>query len=119
MTQDNSAGGARPDSAATEQPVTPGLPWPRVTYGVGGVQGRPAAPAGQSAAKPPGPAPELIEMLPQMLRGQPDGEVSDPEPFATMPETMPPPPLRPILPPEQQAAPVRRGWIARLFGGAR
>ncbi len=65
------------------------------------------------------PAEELIEVLPRMLpstRGLADG--SSP-PFSAMPETMPPPPLRPVLPPElrPEAADERRGIVARLFGG--
>ena len=67
------------------------------------------------------PAEELIEVLPRMLpstRGLADG--SSP-PFSAMPETMPPPPLRPVLPPElrPEAADERRGIVARLFGGNR
>ncbi len=39
-------------------------------------------------------------------------------PFAAMPEIMPPPPLRPVLPAEAPTGPVaeRRGFVARLFG---
>ena len=67
------------------------------------------------------PAEELIEVLPRMLpstRGLADG--SSP-PFSAMPETMPPPPLRPVLPPElrPEATDERRGLVARLFGSGK
>lgn len=37
--------------------------------------------------------------------------------FSAMPEIMPPPPLRPLLPPELEPAPARPGLMAKLFGG--
>ncbi len=39
-----------------------------------------------------------------------------PTPFGAMPETMPPPPVRPLLPPDS-AQEDRRGWLGRLLGG--
>jgi hypothetical protein len=33
-----------------------------------------------------------------------------------MPEIMPPPPLRPILPPELQNEPPKQGFLSRMLG---
>ena len=63
------------------------------------------------------PAHDLIEVLPRMLAGTRGLPGADDGPFATMAETMPPPPLRPVLPPEIPAEPARRGLLAKLFGG--
>ena len=41
-----------------------------------------------------------------------------PTPFGAMPETMPPPPVRPLLPPDSTQT-ERRGWLGRLLGGRR
>ncbi len=62
------------------------------------------------------PSSELIEVLPRMLpntRGL--ANIVD-GPFSAMPETMPPPPLRPVLPPELQPDGEPKGLVARLFG---
>jgi hypothetical protein len=62
------------------------------------------------------PAAELIEVLPRMLpsnRGLTDVMMS---PFSAMPETMPPPPLRPVLPPELQPENEKKGLLGRLLG---
>ena len=62
------------------------------------------------------PSFELIEVLPRMLPSSRGLSGSADSPFAAMPETMPPPPLRPVLPPELQSEPLRRGFMAKLFG---
>ena len=38
-------------------------------------------------------------------------------PFGTMPEAMPPPPMRPELPPDSSLEAERRGLFVRLLGG--
>jgi hypothetical protein len=63
------------------------------------------------------PAKDLIEVLPRMLSATRGLAHAAESPFSAMPETMPPPPLRPVLPPELQSEPVKRGLVARLFGG--
>jgi hypothetical protein len=63
------------------------------------------------------PSRDLIEVLPRMLSGTRSQLNAVESPFSAMPETMPPPPLRPILPPELQPETARRGLMARLFGG--
>ena len=77
-------------------------------------------PAQQAAAPkryvPLPPSSELIQVLPRMLpntRGL--ANIVD-GPFSAMPETMPPPPLRPVLPPELQPDGEPKGLVARLFG---
>ena len=83
---------------AGEEPPAPKLPPPT------------AAP---NRYTPLAPSLDLIEVLPRLLHG--DGRMTTPErEFASMPETMPPPPSRPMLPPELQAEPVRQGLLARL-----
>ncbi len=75
----------------------------------------PPAPAANRYVPLP-PSSELIEVLPRMLpdtRGL--ANIVD-GPFSAMPETMPPPPLRPVLPPELQPDGEPRGLVARLFG---
>ena len=79
----------------------------------------PAAAATQTPTNryvPLPPSSELIEVLPRMLpntRGL--ANIVD-GPFSAMPETMPPPPLRPVLPPELQPDGEPKGLVARLFG---
>jgi hypothetical protein len=76
---------------------------------------------------PPAPAPvrdprlplppshDLIQVLPRLLpKAQGLVGVTD-RPFSEMPETMPPPPLRPVLPPELPPEPARPGLFARLL----
>jgi hypothetical protein len=59
----------------------------------------------------------FIDVLPRMLPGFADiAAAASDRPFNIMPETMPPPPLRPILPPELQGEPERPGFISRLLG---
>jgi hypothetical protein len=78
-------------------------------------------PAAASAAAPVLRGPlqpdnELISVLPSMLsttRGQGAGSE---RPYAAMTELMPPPPLRPILPPELSGEPEKRGLFGRLKG---
>jgi hypothetical protein len=61
------------------------------------------------------PSTDLIQVLPRLLP-KPHGLVGVTDrPFSAMPETMPPPPLRPVLPPEMPPEPPRPGFLARLF----
>ncbi len=62
------------------------------------------------------PSSELIEVLPRMLPNTRGLAGTVDSPFSAMPETMPPPPLRPVLPPELQPDHEPRGIVARLFG---
>jgi hypothetical protein len=67
---------------------------------------------------PLSPHTDLIQVLPRLLP-KPHGLVGVTDlPFSEMPETMPPPPLRPVLPPELPPEPPRPGILARLFGRA-
>jgi hypothetical protein len=59
---------------------------------------------------------ELIEVLPRLLPVFTDLASAVDRPFGTMPEVMPPPPLRPILPPELQGDAPKPGLFARLLG---
>ncbi len=45
-------------------------------------------------------------------------ERNAPTEFGAMPEVMPPPPPRPMLPPDVEPEPHKPGLIARLLGGA-
>jgi hypothetical protein len=66
--------------------------------------------------QPLAPSTDLIQVLPRLLP-KPHGLVGVTDrPFSAMPETMPPPPLRPVLPPELPPDPPRPGLLARLFG---
>jgi hypothetical protein len=62
------------------------------------------------------PGEDLIEVLPSMLPVFRDFSSAVDRPFESMPELMPPPPLRPILPPELQGEPPRQGVLSKLFG---
>ncbi len=62
------------------------------------------------------PSSELIEVLPRMLPNTRGLAGTVDSPFSAMPETMPPPPLRPVLPPELQPDNDQKGIVARLFG---
>ena len=59
---------------------------------------------------------DLIEALPSLLPVFADLASRVDRPFGTMPEVMPPPPLRPILPPELQDEGPRPGLLARMLG---
>ena len=59
---------------------------------------------------------DLIEVLPRLLPVFADLASAVDRPFGAMPETMPPPPLRPILPPELQEDQPRPGLLARMLG---
>ena len=64
------------------------------------------------------PHAELIEVLPRMLPNTRGLASAADAPFNIMPETMPPPPLRPVLPPELRPdTDERKGLVARLFSG--
>ena len=56
---------------------------------------------------------DLIAVLPGLLQGNSGNSTQERE-FAAMPETMPPPPLRPMLPPELQGEPMKAGLLAKL-----
>jgi hypothetical protein len=62
------------------------------------------------------PGSDLIEVLPRLLPVFADLASSVDRPFGSMPEVMPPPPLRPILPPELQDDAPRPGLFARMLG---
>ncbi len=76
----------------------------------------PAAPAARGRYVPLPPSEELIEVLPRMLPNTRGLAGTVDSPFSAMPETMPPPPLRPVLPPELQPDNEPRGLVGRLFG---
>ena len=59
---------------------------------------------------------DLIDALPSLLPVFADLANTVDRPFGTMPEVMPPPPLRPILPPELQDEGPRPGLLARMLG---
>ncbi len=79
----------------------------------------PAGPVGLPAKKnerfaPLPPAEHLIKVLPMMLpNARSMASVAD-IPFAAMPETQPPPPLRPVLPPELNAEAPKEGFFAKI-----
>jgi hypothetical protein len=119
------------EAAAPERNQPNGMPVARF--------GAPARPAGMPAAEPeplphgftqfhrPGsqedgeeagaaPGDDLIDVLPALLPVFTDVASTVDRPYATMPEIMPPPPLRPILPPELAGEEAKPGLIARLLG---
>jgi hypothetical protein len=62
------------------------------------------------------PGSELIDVLPRLLPVFNDLSGAADRPFSAMPEIMPPPPLRPILPPELQNEPPKQGFLSRMLG---
>jgi hypothetical protein len=62
------------------------------------------------------PGSELIDVLPRLLPVFNDLSSAADRPFSAMPEIMPPPPLRPILPPELQNDPPKQGFLSRILG---
>ena len=62
------------------------------------------------------PGNDLIEVLPRLLPVFADLAGAVDRPFGAMPEIMPPPPLRPILPPELQDDAPKPGLLARMLG---
>ncbi len=104
--------------APVEQPVRvlrpgqPGGPKPG-SIADGFTDFRPAA-APLPAVATPGS--DLIDALPSLLPVFADLTNNVDRPFDTMPEVMPPPPLRPILPPELQDEGPRPGLLARMLG---
>ena len=74
------------------------------------------APSAPNRYVPLPPSSELIEVLPRMLPNTRGLANAVDSPFSAMPETMPPPPLRPVLPPELQPDGEPKGLVARLFG---
>jgi hypothetical protein len=78
---------------------------------------KPSAPAAdQAALATPGPDSDLIDVLPRLLPAFNDLSSAVDRPFGAMPEVMPPPPLRPILPPELQEEPAKPGLLSRILG---
>jgi hypothetical protein len=65
---------------------------------------------------PLAPDKDLIEVLPRMLPSSRGLSGLANIPFAAMPETMPPPPLRPVLPPELHPEQVPRTLVDKIFG---
>jgi hypothetical protein len=76
---------------------------------------RPATPATPEPALAK-PGNDLIDVLPRLLPVFSDLASTVDRPFGTMPEVMPPPPLRPILPPELQDDAPKQGLFARILG---
>jgi hypothetical protein len=76
---------------------------------------RPATPATPEPALAT-PGNDLIDVLPRLLPVFSDLASTVDRPFGTMPEVMPPPPLRPILPPELQDDAPKQGLFARILG---
>jgi len=64
---------------------------------------------------PLAPAEHLIQVLPRMLPNTRGMAGSIDRPFDAMPETMPPPPLRPVLPPELHPEPNKSSLVAKLI----
>lgn len=64
---------------------------------------------------PLAPAEHLIPLLPRMLPNTRGMAGSVDKPFAAMPETLPPPPLRPVLPPELHPEPVKTSLMAKIM----
>jgi hypothetical protein len=62
------------------------------------------------------PGNELIDVLPRLLPVFTDLSGAAERPFSAMPEIMPPPPLRPILPPELQNDAPKQGLFSRILG---
>jgi hypothetical protein len=62
------------------------------------------------------PGSDLIDVLPRLLPVFTDLSGASERPFSSMPEVMPPPPLRPILPPELQGEAPKKGFFGRLLG---
>jgi hypothetical protein len=65
--------------------------------------------------KPLAPADHLIPLLPRMLPNTRLMAEAAEKPFAAMPETMPPPPLRPVLPPELHPEPIKTSLISKIL----
>jgi hypothetical protein len=64
---------------------------------------------------PLAPAEHLIPLLPRMLPNTRGLAGSVDKPFSAMPETLPPPPLRPVLPPELHPEPVKTSLMAKIM----
>jgi hypothetical protein len=69
--------------------------------------------------KPLAPAEHLIPLLPRMLPNTRTMADAAERPFSAMPETMPPPPLRPVLPPELHPEPIKTSLISKLMDSLR
>jgi hypothetical protein len=64
---------------------------------------------------PLAPAEDLIPLLPSMLPNTRSMAGTVDKPFNAMPESMPPPPLRPVLPPELHPEPVKTSLMSKLL----
>jgi hypothetical protein len=62
------------------------------------------------------PGSDLIEALPSLLPVFKDLSSAVDRAYTEMPEIMPPPPLRPVLPPELEGDAPKQGFLARLLG---
>jgi hypothetical protein len=65
--------------------------------------------------KPLAPADHLIPLLPRMLPNTRKMAEAADKPFSAMPESMPPPPLRPVLPPELHPEPIKSSLLSKIF----
>jgi hypothetical protein len=108
--------GAKPQ--AEKPPASPAPPAPApydpAHHGFTDFGKPPGAAEPEPAAAQPGS--DLIDVLPQLLPAFTDLAGTTERPFAAMPEVMPPPPLRPILPPELESDGEKRGLFARILG---
>jgi len=62
------------------------------------------------------PGSDLIEALPSLLPVFKDLSSAVDRAYMDMPEIMPPPPLRPVLPPELQGEAPKQGFLAKILG---
>jgi hypothetical protein len=72
-------------------------------------------PATRRAYTPLPPADHLIPLLPKMLPNTRGMAGAVDKAFIDMPETMPPPPLRPVLPPELHPETVKTSLMAKIM----
>jgi hypothetical protein len=101
-----------------QKPAPGGLPpMTNKTAGYVGLRGdEVAAAVPLSAAARAGGQDELIESLPEMLPSAHTMAESEPRAFSTMQELAPPPPPRPVLPPEIPGQQVKKSFWGKLFG---
>jgi len=95
------AAGPKPEQASTQDGFT---------------DFRPAAAAVEDAEVIANPGSDLIEVLPSLLPVFKDLSSAVDRPYNEMPELLPPPPLRPVLPPELQGEAPKQGFLAKLLG---
>jgi len=107
-------------SVAPDQDVVEAEPQQYVELPMGEIGDPPALlPGGPTLRgdryKPLAPADHLIPMLPKMLPNTRGMAGAVDKAFLDMPEIMPPPPLRPVLPPELHPEPVKTSFMAKLM----